>query len=88
MKALIFDPHARRGLRFGDVGEPKPTAAQALVEVHAISLNFGELAFLEHKPRDGAVRFRGPLLRRSRGDTLFTPKFYFILYLLYDVMIT
>jgi hypothetical protein len=44
MKALIFDPNARSGLRFGNVAEPDPTAAQALLEVHAISLNFGELA--------------------------------------------
>jgi NADPH:quinone reductase-like Zn-dependent oxidoreductase len=55
MKALIFDPNARRGLRFGDVAEPKPTAAQALVEVHAISLNFGELTFLEHMHKPGDV---------------------------------
>ncbi len=55
MRALIFDPNARRGLRFGEVAEPKPTAAQALIEVHAISLNFGELAFLEHMHKPGDV---------------------------------
>jgi len=55
MKALISDPNARRGLRFGDVAEPEPTAAQALVEVHAISLNFGELAFLGHMHKPGDV---------------------------------
>jgi NADPH:quinone reductase len=55
MKALITDPNARLGLRFGDVDEPTPTAAQALVEVHAISLNFGELAFLGHMHKPGDV---------------------------------
>ena len=68
MKALIFDPNARRGLRFGEVVEPKPTAAQALVEVHAISLNWGELSFLDHMHKPwgcaGLGRCRG---RRSRG---------------------
>src|ERR1700761_2890728 len=55
MKALTFDPNARRGLRFADVAEPQPTAMQALVEVHAISLNFGELTFLEHMHKQGDV---------------------------------
>jgi len=54
MKALLFDPTARRGLRFGDVAEPKPTATQALIEVRAISLNWAETASPEylHKPGD------------------------------------
>ena len=55
MKALIFDPNVRRGLCLADVAEPKPAARQALVEVHAISLNFGELAFLEHMHKPGDV---------------------------------
>jgi NADPH:quinone reductase-like Zn-dependent oxidoreductase len=56
MKALIFDPNARCGLRFAEVAEPKPTATQALVEVHAISLNFGELGgFLEHMHKPGDI---------------------------------
>lgn len=55
MKALIVDPNARRGFRFGDVAEPKPTAGQALVEVHAISFNWGELAFLDHMHKPGDI---------------------------------
>lgn len=55
MKALISDPNERRGLRFADVAEPEPTASQALVEVRAISLNFGELAFLGHMHKPGDV---------------------------------
>lgn len=54
MRALIVDPDAPRGVRFADVAQPQPTATQALVEVHAISLNGGELTFLErmHEPGD------------------------------------
>ena len=50
MKALIVDPNGRRGLRFGEVTEPTTTAAQALVEVHAISLSF-----LDHMHKPGDV---------------------------------
>lgn len=55
MNALIFDPNGRRGLRFGEIAEPTPTAAQALVEVHAISFNWGELRFLDHMHKPGDV---------------------------------
>ncbi len=55
MKALIFDPNSHRGLRFGEIAEPQPAVTQALVEVHAISFNFGELAFLEHMHKPGDV---------------------------------
>jgi NADPH:quinone reductase-like Zn-dependent oxidoreductase len=55
MRALIYDPGAPAGLRFGEVPEPVPHAAQALVEVGAISLNFGELAFMADHKQPGAV---------------------------------
>lgn len=45
MKALLYDPDAPQGLRLGDAAEPLPGATQALIEVHSVSLNFGELAF-------------------------------------------
>ena len=38
MKALIFDPEARRGLRLSEVAEPQPSRTQALIDVHAVSL--------------------------------------------------
>jgi NADPH:quinone reductase len=55
MRALIFDPSAQRGLRFGELAAPNPAPSQALVEVHAISLNFGELAFLPRMRQLGEV---------------------------------
>ncbi|MCC3765942.1 zinc-binding dehydrogenase [Glycomyces sp. TRM65418] len=41
MKALIFNPE----LTIGDVPEPEPGPSQALVQVQAVALNFGELAY-------------------------------------------
>ena len=46
MKALIHDRTAPHGLRLGDAPEPHPGSSQALIRVSAISLNFGEVAFL------------------------------------------
>lgn len=55
MKALIFDPTEPRGIRLGDVAEPTPTKSQALVEVHAASLNWAEAAALARLCKPGAV---------------------------------
>lgn len=55
MKALVHDPAAPRGLRLAEAPEPHPTDGQALVEVHAISFNFGELAFLTRMRSPGEV---------------------------------
>jgi len=53
MKAIIFDATRPRGIGFGEVPDPTPTQAQALVEVHAFSLNFGDVATLARgKPGD------------------------------------
>jgi NADPH:quinone reductase-like Zn-dependent oxidoreductase len=46
MRALIHDPAAAAGLRLGDAPDPVPGPAQVLVEVAAISLNFGEVVSL------------------------------------------
>lgn len=46
MKALIFDPTQPRGVRLGEAPDPTPTPSQALIEVHAVSLNFGDVASL------------------------------------------
>jgi NADPH:quinone reductase len=55
MKALIHDPGEARGLRLGEVAEPRLTSGQAVIQVHAVSLNFGELAFLAQMHRPGEV---------------------------------
>jgi NADPH:quinone reductase len=53
--ALVHDPAAPHGLRFADVPAPSPAGHQALVETAAVSLNFGEVAFLSAMRRPGEV---------------------------------
>ncbi|GAA2366158.1 zinc-binding dehydrogenase [Streptomyces cuspidosporus] len=55
MRALLYDPEAPQGLRLGEAPEPVPREAQSLIEVHAASLNFGELAYREERARPGQV---------------------------------
>lgn len=55
MRAIVYDPSAPRGLRFADVPVPLPASDQALVQVRAISLNFGELAFISQMRKPGDV---------------------------------
>ncbi|WCQ93474.1 zinc containing alcohol dehydrogenase superfamily protein [Sorangium sp. Soce836] len=55
MRALVYDPSQPRGLRFAEVPPPDPAPSQALVEVHAVSLNFGEVAFLGEMRNPGEV---------------------------------
>lgn len=53
MKALIFDPTQPRGVRLGEAPDPAPGASQALIEVHSVSLNFGDVVSLSRgKPGD------------------------------------
>ncbi|MEU5639866.1 zinc-binding dehydrogenase [Streptomyces milbemycinicus] len=55
LRALLYDPEAPQGLRLGEAPEPVPHDAQALVDVHTASLNFGELAYREERARPGQV---------------------------------
>jgi NADPH:quinone reductase len=55
MRAIVYDPTAPHGLRLDQAPDPKPNQDQALVEVHAIALNFGELAFIAGRHRPGEV---------------------------------
>lgn len=41
MKALIVDHAAEDNIRFGEIPEPTPGPRQVLIEVHAVSLNYG-----------------------------------------------
>jgi NADPH:quinone reductase len=55
MHALVYDPTQPRGLRSAEVPAPAPTPSQAVLDVHAISLNFGEVAFLSAMRKPGEV---------------------------------
>ncbi len=55
MRALLYDPGAPQGLRLGEAPDPEPGESQALVEVHAVSFNFGELAYREGRSRPGDI---------------------------------
>lgn len=55
MRAIVYDPSQKRGLRFADVADPLPAPNQALVGVSAISLNFGELSFIGQMQQPGGI---------------------------------
>ncbi|MEO3875263.1 zinc-binding dehydrogenase [Nonomuraea sp. B12E4] len=55
MRALVYDPEAAHGVRFAEVEEPEPRASEALIEVEAASLNFGELAFAARQLLPGEI---------------------------------
>jgi len=55
MKAWLFDPDAPRGLRLGDTAEPAPRPDQVVVAARAVSLNFGEVAYIAKMRERGEV---------------------------------
>jgi NADPH:quinone reductase len=55
MRAIIYDPEARANLRLADVDEPVAAEAEALIEVRATALNFGEVNFIDRMRKPGEV---------------------------------
>lgn len=55
MRAVIYDPQAPAKLRLSDVDEPVPAPSQALIEVRAVALNFGEVHWIDTARRPGEV---------------------------------
>ena len=49
MRAITYDPGAPLGLRPAECDAPRPGAGQAVVQVRAASLNFGEVAYLSRQ---------------------------------------
>jgi NADPH2:quinone reductase len=55
MRAVVYDPAARANLRFADVDEPVAADSEALIEVRATALNFGEVHFIDRMRKPGEV---------------------------------
>jgi NADPH:quinone reductase-like Zn-dependent oxidoreductase len=55
MRAVVYDPEARANLRLAHIDEPVATESEALVEVRATALNFGEVHFIDRMCKPGEV---------------------------------
>lgn len=55
MLALIHDPGSPDGLRLAEVPDPLPSPAQAVIDVHATSVNFGEVNFMAERQAPGFI---------------------------------
>lgn len=55
MRAVIYDPDSASNLRLADVDEPVAGAGEAVIDVRAIALNFGELHWIDQARKPGEV---------------------------------
>lgn len=56
MRAIVFDPDARNNFALADAPEPVPSAPdELLIEVKAISLNFGEVKYGDNAEHPGDI---------------------------------
>ncbi|MDZ7882087.1 MAG: zinc-binding dehydrogenase [Mycobacterium sp.] len=56
MRAIVFDPDAPRKFAFADAPDPVPTAPnELLIDVKAISLNFGEVYYGDNAEHPGDI---------------------------------
>lgn len=55
MRALVHDPHAPAQLSLAEAPDPTPGPGQALIEVAAISFNFGEIRYRSAGTRPGYI---------------------------------
>lgn len=55
MRAVIYDPDQPSNLRLADVDEPIAGAGEAVIDVRAIALNFGELHWIDRMRTPGEV---------------------------------
>ncbi|MBJ7466658.1 MAG: alcohol dehydrogenase, partial [Mycolicibacterium sp.] len=56
MRAIVFDPDAPRKFAFADAPDPVPTAPnELLIDVRAISLNFGEVYYGDNAEHPGDI---------------------------------
>lgn len=55
MRAVVYDPDAPANLRLDEVDEPTATDSEAVVQVRAIALNFGEVHFIDQMRKPAEV---------------------------------
>jgi NADPH:quinone reductase-like Zn-dependent oxidoreductase len=55
MRAVLYDPQAPANLSFGEVNPPEVVDDEALIDVRAIALNFGEVRFIADTRQPGEV---------------------------------
>lgn len=55
MRAIVYDPDAPAKLRMDETAAPVPAPGQALIDVYAIGLNFGEVHWIDHMRKPGEI---------------------------------